>query len=162
MLRQTVSAMTLITLFLAACAPLPTPLPPTDTALLSPLASPTAVAKPTRSPGAEAATGVVYSTAGGDRRPMANTVVRLARVVWNQDKSDGAFVLEGGTSPTATTDDSGRFSFQSVSPGDYVIVVGDVYAKHEIVSAPDGKAQIYTVPAEGQAPWGDIVVSLAP
>jgi len=130
--------------------------------MLSPLPSPTQEAQVAPSTDANAATGTVYTTAGGDRRPLAKTVVRLANVAWNEDKSDGAYFLEGGSSPTTTTDENGRFSFEGLKPGDYVIVVGDVYASHEIVSATDGKAKIYSVVAEGPSPWGDIVVSLAP
>ena len=93
---------------------------------------------------------------------MAKAVVRLASVVWNQDKSDGAYFLEGGSSPTSTTDENGRFSFENLAPGDYVIVVGDVYSSHEIVSAPEGKAKIFTMTADSPALWGDIVVGLEP
>lgn len=164
---QALGAFALAILLLTACAPLPAAVPPTPGApanesMLSPLPSPTQEAQVAPSADANAATGTVYTTAGGDRRPMAKTVVRLASVVWNEDKSDGAFFLEGGTSPTATTDENGRFSFEGLAPGDYVIVVGDVYASHEIVSAPDGKARIFSVVAEGSPTWGDVIVSLAP
>lgn len=165
MRRQAIGAIALTILVLSACAPLPAAVPASPVAPQigqSPLPLPTAEDQVSPSAEADLASGVVYTTAGGDRRPLAKTVVRLASVVWNQDKSDGAYFLEGGTSPTATTDENGRFSFKGLAPGDYVIVVGDVYASHEIVSAPDGKARIFTVTADSPSMWGDVVVSLAP
>lgn len=176
MRRQILNAMTLIALLLAGCSPVTIPTPATSTSPAipqatsapetaaiaeSPLPAPTTVAESAPS-GTLSATGTVYTTASGGRQPMSDTTVRLAKVIWNADKSDGAFVLEGGTSPIATTDGSGVFTFRELPPGDYVIVVGDVYGKHEIISEPDGKAAIYTVATEGPAAWGDVVVSLAP
>lgn len=165
MQRQAIGAIALTILILAACAPLPADVPPTPAApatmaMQSPLPSPEIQVAPSAE--ANTASGVVYTTASGDRRPMAKAVVRLASVVWNQDKSDGAYFLEGGSSPTSTTDENGRFSFENLAPGDYVIVVGDVYSSHEIVSAPEGKAKIFTMTADSPALWGDIVVGLEP
>jgi hypothetical protein len=65
-------------------------------------------------------------------------------VFWNEDHSDGAFVLEGATSPSAVTDEQGRFAFANIAPGDYVAVVGDVLGYHEIISESGGKATIFT------------------
>jgi hypothetical protein len=180
--RQILSALALIALVLAGCTSLPASLPatvapptvaqaaasatselsvnPADSPLPTPpAANATAAATPA---GPLSATGVIYTTARGSRQPLSNVDVRLARVVWNADKSDGAFVLEGGTSPTATTDATGAFAFRGVEPGEYVMVVGDPYGQHEIVAKPDGKPTIYAVAADGPSDWGETVVKLAP
>ena len=78
-------------------------------------------------------------------QPLTGTVVRLAEVFWNDDNSDGAFVLKGGASPGNFTDENGVFVIQDLEPADYVIVVGEVIGTHEIVSEPDGSAKIYAV-----------------
>ena len=80
-------------------------------------------------------------------KPLSNMVVRLAQVFWNEDKSEGAYVLEGATSPGDDTDDEGIFVFNDLSPADYVIVVGDIMGDYEIISEADGKAKIYTIEA---------------
>ena len=80
-------------------------------------------------------------------QPLADTVVRLAEVFWNDDNSDGAFVLKGGASPGNITDENGVFVMEDLDPADYVIVVGEVIGIHEIVSEPDGSAKIFPVNA---------------
>lgn len=87
--------------------------------------------------------GQVISNQTG--KPLADTVVRLAKVFWNEDHSEGAYVLEGATSPGDDTDEMGIFVFEDLKPAEYVIVVGDIMGDYEIISEPDGKAKIYTV-----------------
>jgi hypothetical protein len=81
--------------------------------------------------------------------PITNTVVRLAKVFWNEDHTKGAFVAEGATSPSSITDDKGYFQFPALDPGEYVIIVGELLGKNVIISKPDGKPRIYT-PAGGK------------
>jgi hypothetical protein len=100
-------------------------------------------------PGRSALVGQVVTNASGEPVLLPETVVRLARVFWNEDNSDGAFVLEGGSSPSDITNELGVFSHVNIEPGDYVVVVGDVIGIHEIISNPDGTAKIFTA-KEGQ------------
>ena len=77
--------------------------------------------------------------------PLGNTVIRLARVFWNQDHTEGVYVLEGARSPSYITDGEGFFAFTNVEPADYVIVVGDIYGNYVVISNPDGTAKIFSV-----------------
>lgn len=77
--------------------------------------------------------------------PLGDTVVRLARVFWNEEHTEGVYVLEGARSPSSITDSNGFFVFKDVDPGDYVMIVGDVYGDHVIISNPNGTARIFTI-----------------
>ena len=114
----------------------------------------------TLEPGNAAIVGKVMSTASGDPVPLPETVVRLAIVFWNEDHSDGAFVLEGGRSPSDITDENGVFVHQNIAPGDYVLIVGNVIGIHEILSEPDGSATIFTAEEDQIKDIGIIKVDL--
>lgn len=121
---------------------------------LSPLVSPTVVPIPLMA----AMTGQVVSSSTS--RPMANTTVRLARVFWNEQHTDGVYVLEGANSPSAITNDDGFFAFVNLSPADYVLIVGDVFGDHVIVSKPDGSARVFTARENEVTDVGRILVDL--
>lgn len=108
-----------------------------------------------------AVVGRVVSTADLGRNPLPKTEVRLASVFWNDDKSDGAFVVDATSGPTAITDQNGAFAFEELRPTDYVLVVGDLFGQHVILSKPDGSAKIYSVTAGQVLDVGDIEVDLA-
>ena len=109
-------------------------------------------------PSMAAMTGQIISTSTS--QPMASTVVRLARVFWNEQHTDGAFVLEGARSPATVADDSGFFVFENLNPADYVLVVGEVLGDHVIVSEPDGSARIFTAEEDKVTDVGQIFVDL--
>ncbi len=119
-------------------------------------------AKITLTPSKSAMIGRVETTYTGKRTPLGKTVVRLARVFWNEDKSDGAFVLEGATSPSNISTEDGFFVFSNIDPADYVIVVGEVIGYNEIIKEPDGKAKVYTIQAGQTLDVGTLVVALSP
>ena len=100
-------------------------------------------------PGKAAIVGQVVTNASGEPVLLPDTVVRLAKVFWNEDNSDGAFVLEGGSSPSDITDEKGVFAHVNIDTADYVVVVGEVIGIHEIISNTDGSAKIFTA-KEGQ------------
>ena len=106
--------------------------------------------------------GVVLSSKEIGSKPLAETAVRLARVYWNADKSDGAFVLEGATSPSAISEDDGSFILTGIPPADYVIVIGDPAAKNSIVLEASGKARIITLQPGKKLDIGKIVVRAEP
>jgi hypothetical protein len=99
--------------------------------------------KVTLTPSKTAVVGKVNTSFTGKVKPLANTAVRLAKVFWNSDQSDGAYVLEGGTSPSTITNKNGEFVFENIEPADYVVVVGNAEGDFEIISAADGKAKIF-------------------
>jgi hypothetical protein len=106
--------------------------------------------------------GKVYTNYSGKLEPLKSTVVRLAKVFWNSDRTDGAFVLEGGTSPSTITNQKGEFAFGNIEPADYVIVVGDAEGDNEIIAEASGKAKIYTVEPDKILDVGLIQVKLRP
>lgn len=86
--------------------------------------------------------------------------VRLAQIFWNADKSDGAFVLEGATSPSTPIQQDGTFVFRDVPPADYVIVIGDPFGQNAIITEPNGKAKAITVKAGKTLDVGTLVADL--
>jgi hypothetical protein len=116
----------------------------------------------TLTPTKAALTGHVITTYDGKTQPLNNTVVRLAKVFWNNDKSDGAFVVEGGTSPSVITNLNGDFAFTNIDPADYVVVVGDLEGENEIIPDTNGKAKIFTVEADKILDIGTLKVKLQP
>ena len=140
----------LITL-LASCAtsnPKPTtvisplsPVPTVKVSVKAPVSAP--IVQLTPLPDKAALAGKIVLS-GATQSPLGNTVVRLANVYWNSDKSDGAVVLNGATSPGTTTNEAGEFFFSNIDPGDYAVVVGDVEAKSLTVTKPDGSAHVFT------------------
>ncbi len=105
--------------------------------------------------------GRVVSLVNGKRQPLPDTVVRLANIYWNEDKSEGAFVVEGATSPSDITDENGFFAFTGLKPGEYVIVVGDLIGKNVIISEPSGKAKIWTTEGGKVLDVGTLEVDLS-
>jgi hypothetical protein len=92
--------------------------------------------------------------------PLENTAIHLARVFWNQDHTEGVYVLEGARSPSYVTDREGFFAFTNVEPADYVIVVGDVYGHYAVISNPDGTAKIFSIEEGKILDIGQIRVNL--
>ena len=88
--------------------------------------------------------GQIVSISSEGKQPLQEMVVRLAIVHWSEDKTEGAFVLDGASAPSAITVEDGVFTFVDIEPGDYVIVVGDVMGLHVIISEPSGAAKIYS------------------
>jgi hypothetical protein len=99
-------------------------------------------------------TGRVTSVKDGS--PIVDIPVRLAEVYKQGDA--GAFVLDGALSPGAMTTDTGSFVIENIDAREYVLVVGDVYGKHTIISDDSGKAQVWQADANKVLNVGDIVV----
>lgn len=116
----------------------------------------------TLTPSKSAVVGQVNTTYSGQPTPMVRVSVRLAKVFWNEDKSDGAFVLEGSTSPGSYTDERGVFTITNIDPGDYVIVVGEVIGDNEIIAETTGKARIFSAKEGEIIDAGTLVVKLRP
>jgi hypothetical protein len=145
-----VVAFLLITLLTACASPNPkpttviSPISPVPTVLAPAKASASApIVRLTPAPDKAALAGKIV-VSGVTQTPLGNAVVRLANVYWNSDKSDGAVVLNGATSPGTTTNEAGEFFFSAIDPGDYAVVVGDVEAKSLTVTKPDGSAHVFT------------------
>jgi len=123
-------------------------------------ATPTAQAQVLADPAKATLLGKVLSKEGRALNPAPGTVMWLAEVHWNADKTDGAFVLNGAASPSATIKEDGSFVFAAVTPGDYAIIVGDPMGVNAIVLEPDGKAKVVTLEAGKTLDVGKLDVEL--
>lgn len=139
-------------------SPLPTPVP-RSTVTTAELV-PTRPLVPTPAPDTANVVGWVVAADTKVPNTLVGMPVRLAQVFWNEDKSDGAFVLEGATSPSALVQEDGYFLFQNVPPADYVIVVGDPFSQNAIITEPNGKARVITVEAGKTFDAGRLEVTL--
>jgi len=87
---------------------------------------------------------LVSNTLGG--KPLDNTVIRLAEIYYNQDKSASNWVLNSASSPGVYTDADGYFTFNNIVARDYVMIIGDYDDQYYVMVQADGKhAIIYTV-----------------
>ena len=103
-------------------------------------------------------TGRVISEESG--LPLADTVVRLAEVVRQEEK--GAYVLDVAFSPGTDSDGEGFFILENVDPLEYVIVVGDVYEEYKVMADEDGKARTWITVKDEILNVGELIVDLSP
>lgn len=139
-----------VLLLLVACSPRATVVveetqPPAET----PLAKPQA--------GKATMIGQVVSIVDGT--PLAETVVRLAEVY--REGGKGAFVLNGAYSPGAITDQHGRFVIENIEAREYVIVVGDVYDRYQIMAEPSGEGRVFKAVEDQIMDVGELQVDLS-
>jgi hypothetical protein len=159
-----------IALMLSGCnnPPLPFSTPPSNqTATNSPLMTPTTgvevhVIKGTISPTLLPVKGVATVVGRLVRRynssPIADTSIYLARAQWNADRTDGIFALDVNVAPSSKTLTDGTFTFAQVQPGEYVLVVGSIYANPIIVSNPNGTARVFEIPSGKVTDFGELVI----
>lgn len=150
---------------LVGCVPIstetsPLPTPAVRSTVTTAELAPTRSSVPTPAPDTANVVGRVVAADTKSPYSLAGMPVRLAQVFWNEDKSDGAFVLEGATSPSTLIQEDGYFFFQNVVPADYVIVVGDPFGQNAIITEPNGKARVITVEAGKTFDTGRIEVTL--
>jgi hypothetical protein len=168
--RYAILVVTLVA-FLAGCVvvapePLTSPLgtapsAPAMTSTAEPAsAAPTALSQVIADPEKATLLGTVLPKDEGGLKPLPGTVMWLAQVHWNADKTDGAFVLNGAESPSATIKDDNSFAFTDVPPGDYAIIVGDPMGVNAIVLAPDGQAKVVTLEAGKTLDVGKLEVQM--
>lgn len=110
------------------------------------------------SPQAGKTTIIGKVTSKTDGKPVSNVAVRLADV-YHQGE-EGAYVLDGAFSPGDITDEQGDFAIQNVDAKEYVIVVGDVYAKYEVIPDSSGRARVWKTESGNVLDVGDLQVNL--
>ncbi len=148
MRRLEIAVSSLVIMLLVSCASTP-PTPSTSLSPLSPVVTPgvalNAVSvRVTPFPDKSGLVGKVVVSSGATKSPLGKTVVRLAKVYWNAEKTDGAVVLDGAASPGAITNEEGGFFFNNIEPADYAVVVGEVESSSVTVTKPDGDAYVFT------------------
>jgi hypothetical protein len=152
----------IITLCSACSAPTPKPSPASSpiSPIPSRVASSVPVIRLTPLPGKSALAGVVVSSSTRDH--LSQTVVRLARIYWDEARKEGAFVLDGANSPGAITNEKGEFFFSNLEAADYVVVVGDIQGNNAIVSNTDGSAKTFTAAPDKILDAGTLEVPYTP
>lgn len=91
---------------------------------------------------------------------LKGTTIRLAEVYRESQASEnGAFVLDTAFSPGAVTDENGFFTVLNISPGEYVLVVGDVENNnYTIVAQENGQPRVWRVSADQILDMGTLKV----
>lgn len=90
------------------------------------------------------------------RQALSATQVWLAAVHRTGDQA--AFVLDGARSPSTNTDEEGIFVISNVNASEYVLVVGDPYAKNVIVQEASGDAKVWQTQANQVLNVGEVIV----
>jgi len=169
-------------LFLAACgggSPMPfvgpatavspqaeptteSPLP----ALQSPLATPSSpwsvVATPSAGKSAIAGRLIRFSTG----QPMANQNLSLPAIlcppgVADKDKREQCvYVIDEAFDPSVLSDGDGRFVFQNIAAGEYVLLVGNRTTKSTLLTNDFNQPIIWKAEADKVLELGDLVVDL--
>ncbi len=133
------------------------------TKITTPTINPEVLVSPTPPPqpesGKASVTGRVMHQ---DGYPISHTIIRLADVARGAEGKGGAFILDLARSPGTVTDENGYFAIQNIKAGEYVVVIGDVESSgvYEIIHETDGKAKIWTFPADKVTDTGVIEVNI--
>lgn len=143
---------------LAGCVPLQTDVSPLPVATSGAAPSAAETPAPGETPVDPAMAGLVGKVSTQDGQPLTDTSVSLAQVYWNEDRSDGAFVLNGAASPITPLREDGTFTFVNVPPAEYVVVVGDPTGSNVIITEPDGKARVIELKAGETLDIGELKV----
>jgi len=90
--------------------------------------------------------------------PIANTSVRLAEVT--RQGSEAIYVLDGANSPGALTGGDGSFVMENIVAREYVLVIGDPYAKYVVIPDETNRAKVWNVPADQVLDVGELRIDL--
>jgi len=78
--------------------------------------------------------------------PIKDMTIRLARVYRFDDLDDeGTFILDDAKSPSATSDDQGKYMFLNIEPGEYVLIIGSIHIDYKIISESTDIPIVYEV-----------------
>jgi hypothetical protein len=174
-LAKAVSILLLIALLPSACmtetvtpSESPTPPGPTEVATdeiptLTPLADVTPEETATTVPpqlesGKGAIIGTVLKEDG--TYPPENVRVFLASFFWNEEKTEGVFVLDPDRATSVPISDQGAFQLFNIEPGNYVLVVGVTPEAAVAILGDRGQARVIEVNVGEVVDIGEQRVSL--
>jgi hypothetical protein len=97
-----------------------------------------------------------------DGSPFSEIIIRLAEVARGEEGKGGAYILDLARSPGTVTDESGYFTIENVTAGEYVIVIGDIEVTgiYEIIQESNGQAKVWNFPADQITDVGELQVSI--
>ena len=91
-------------------------------------------------------------------KPLAKVKVWMAEITRQGDQ--GAYVLDTAFGPANDTDEQGYFVIENIKAMEYVIVVGDPFAKYYVIAGADKKPKAWDAIADQIMDTGDLVVDL--
>ena len=97
-----------------------------------------------------------------DGSPFGDLNIRLAEVYYGEPGSEGAFVLNTSSSPSAVTDKDGFFCTAEIAVTDYVLIIGHPEENYEIFAGEDSKAKVWSPIAGEVLDLGEIITTLVP
>ncbi len=122
----------------------------------TPTVAPTLVPEPTPvkpEAGKAAFTGTLLKENG---EPHSLMTLRLGQIFRGAD-GEAAFMVDEASSPSTIAAQDGSFVFQNLEPGEYVLVVGSMTVKYEVISEDDSPdAKIFTAVADQVVSLGTI------
>lgn len=129
-------------------APEPTEVTPTESATLIPPATvmPEEYATPVPpklEPGKGAIIGTILKEDG--TYPAKDVRVFLAPFFWNEEKTEGVFVLDPARATSVPISDQGAFQLFNIEPGNYVLVVGVTPEAAVAILGDRGQARVIEV-----------------
>jgi hypothetical protein len=90
--------------------------------------------------------------------PITGTSVRLAEVT-RQD-GEAIYVLDGANSPGAETGGDGSFVMANIVAREYVLVIGDPYAKYVVIPDETNRARVWNAAADQVLDVGELRIDL--
>jgi hypothetical protein len=174
-LAKAVPILLLIALLFSACVtetftPSKSPPPPQHTEVIpresstpTPLADVTPEERATTVPpqlesGKGAIIGIVLKEDG--TYPAENVKVFLASFFWNEEKTEGVFILDPDRATSVPISDQGAFRLVNIEPGNYVLVVGVTPEAAVVILGDRGQARVIEVNAGEVVDIGEQRVSL--
>lgn len=159
-LAKAVPILLLIALLLPACAtetvapsesptpPEPTEVTPSESPTPTPLADVTPEERATPvPPQLESSKGAIIGTVLKEdgTYPAENVRVFLAAFFWNEEKTEGVFVLDPARATSVPISDQGAFRLFNIEPGNYVLVVGVTPEAAVAILGDKGQARVIEV-----------------
>ena len=95
-----------------------------------------------------------------DGDPAQNLPIMFAEVYYGDSNSDGAFVLNTASSPSALTDLEGNFCTADIAVSDYVLIIGNPDDFYEIYPDEAEKAKIWSTTAGQILDLGEVTTNL--
>ena len=94
--------------------------------------------------------GLLGKLVNENELPVRGEVIKLAKVVWNEEKTSAGFVIDGANSPSVISEEDGFFAFMNVDPGEYVIVVRNIEINPIVIPRAPGsnEAAIFTIQSD--------------
>lgn len=89
--------------------------------------------------------------------PLEGIDVWLVKIIRQGDEA--IFVLDTVNTPSMLTNSNGEFQL-TVTPGEYVIVIGNPEIMYEVISEPSGKAKIWNFNVDEIENVGELIVSI--